>query len=69
MNATNKLPFRIYKKKQYNKQYDFQWQTKVEFPKSYYFLAEIHNVRIPQQNEKVNGMFALYQILLIEVNF
>ena len=34
---------------------------------SYYFLAEFNILRIPQQNETVNGMFTLYKVILIKV--
>ena len=35
---------------------------------SYYFLAELLTLRIPQQNETVNGMFTLYKVVLIRVD-
>ena len=30
---------------------------------SYYFLAELHTLKTPEQNETVNGMFALYKVI------
>lgn len=51
------------------KQYVFQYQAKVGLPYSYYFLAKLHTVRIPHQNETENGKFILYTIILIGVNF
>ena len=30
---------------------------------SYYFLAELHTLRTPEQNETVNGMFTLYKVI------
>ena len=64
MNATNDLPFWVHNITR-NQTIRFQWQAKVRLPKSYYFPPELHTVRIPQQNETVNGMFALNKIILI----
>ena len=35
---------------------------------SYYFVPELHTLKIPQENETVNGMFTLYKIILIRVD-
>ena len=34
----------------------------------YYFLPELHTLRIPQKNETVNGMFTLYKVILRRVD-
>ena len=30
---------------------------------SYYFLAELHTLRTPEQNETVNDMFTFYKVI------
>ena len=64
MNATDNVPFWVPQITR-NQTICFQWQVKVRLPKSYDILSELHILRIPQQNETLNGMLALNKIILI----